>query len=211
MIRVNLLQTRARPPRLQQIDIKSTFGTDSPHVPIAPYLAIRALAVKEEELNRYKRSLEHVNSELVRTNHALSILACRIKEGRQELMKEIAVTIASRILPAIDEIAQCRRPESLMLQLDVVRVLVKGLLPDSMESASIIPVLSRGEMRVAIMIKNDLKTSDIARLLYVSEDTVKTHRRNIRKKLGIRNCGTNLSSALKLKMGNTSDCFYDAG
>ena len=157
MIRVNLLQAGARPPRLQQIDNKSTFGSDSSRVPIPPYLAIRTLAVKEEELNRSKRSLEHVNSELVRTNHALSVLASRIKEGRQELMKEIAVTIASRILPAIDEIAQCRRPESLMLQLDVVRVLVKGLLPDSIESASIIPVLSRGEMRVAIMIKNDLR------------------------------------------------------
>jgi DNA-binding CsgD family transcriptional regulator len=210
MIRVNLLQAGSRPPRLQQIDNKSMFGSDSSRVPIPRDLAIRTLALKEEELNRSKMNLEHVNRELVRTNHALSVLASRIKEGRQELMKEIAVTIASRILPAIDEIAQCRRPESLMLQLDVVRVLVKGLLPHSTESSSIIPALSRGEMRVAIMIKNDLKTSDIARLLYVSEDTVKTHRRNIRKKLGIRNCEINLSSALKLKMGNTADCFNDA-
>jgi DNA-binding CsgD family transcriptional regulator len=210
MIRVNLLEAGARHSRLQQTDIKSTFRSDSPQVPISPDWAIRTLALREKELNHYKVNLERVNSELVHTSHALSTLARRIQEVRQELMKEIAAAIASRILPAIDEIARCKRPESLMQQLDVVRILVKGLLSDTMEGSSIIPVLSQGEMRVAIMIKNGLKTSAIARLLYISQDTVKTHRRNIRKKIGIRNCGANLSSTLKVKMGDTSDNFNEA-
>jgi DNA-binding CsgD family transcriptional regulator len=57
------------------------------------------------------------------------------------------------------------------------------------------------ELRVAVMIKGGFGSEDIARLLYLSPHTVKTHRRSIRKKLGIRNSKINLSSFLKFKLG----------
>ena len=54
---------------------------------------------------------------------------------------------------------------------------------------------------MAVMIKGGFGSEDIARLLHLSPHTVKTHRRSIRKKLGIRNSKNDLSSYLKFKLG----------
>jgi len=83
-----------------------------------------------------------------------------------------------------------------------VKIILKRLLPDYENDPSAIPVLSKQELRVAIMIRNGCKTPDIARVLRVSHYTVNTHRRTIRKKLGMRK-GEDLPSALKLKFGES--------
>jgi DNA-binding CsgD family transcriptional regulator len=57
--------------------------------------------------------------------------------------------------------------------------------------------LTPAEVRVATMIKNDLESQKIADKLFVSLHTVKTHRRNIRKKLNIKNAQINLANYLK--------------
>ena len=46
-------------------------------------------------------------------------------------------------------------------------------------------VLSAAEMRVAHLIKNGATTEKIAAHLHISENTVRTHRKNIRRKLKI--------------------------
>ena len=56
------------------------------------------------------------------------------------------------------------------------------------------------EMRVAVMVKNDLTSQKIANMLYISLHTVKTHRKNIWKKLNIQNSTVNLAFYLKSKM-----------
>jgi DNA-binding NarL/FixJ family response regulator len=57
--------------------------------------------------------------------------------------------------------------------------------------------LSASEARVALMIKAGMKNADIAAQLYISPETVKTHRKNIRKKLGLQGSGTNLHAYLQ--------------
>ena len=67
---------------------------------------------------------------------------------------------------------------------------LKNTYPPSIE---IIPS-SSSELRIASMIKNGLTSQEIADLLHISLDTVKTHRRGIRKKLNLNNSNINLSS-----------------
>jgi DNA-binding CsgD family transcriptional regulator len=57
---------------------------------------------------------------------------------------------------------------------------------------SVIPALSAREMRLAVMIKNGMSSEEIASSLHISPETVKTHRRNIRKKLGLIGRGDQL-------------------
>jgi DNA-binding CsgD family transcriptional regulator len=57
---------------------------------------------------------------------------------------------------------------------------------------SVIPALSAREMRIAVMIKNGMTSEEIASYLHISPETVKTHRRNIRKKLGLIGRGDQL-------------------
>jgi DNA-binding NarL/FixJ family response regulator len=55
-------------------------------------------------------------------------------------------------------------------------------------------------MKVATLIKDGKTTPQIATTLFVSQDTVKTHRRSIRRKLGLRNASINLKNYLRLKL-----------
>ena len=48
-------------------------------------------------------------------------------------------------------------------------------------------ILSKRESEVLLHIADELTTSEIGDKLYVSKNTVETHRRNILHKLGVRN------------------------
>jgi DNA-binding NarL/FixJ family response regulator len=61
--------------------------------------------------------------------------------------------------------------------------------------------LSFREMQIAMMIKNDTTNAEIATRLHISLETVRTHRRNIRKKLGIMGTKTRLNAYLWVAEG----------
>ena len=73
------------------------------------------------------------------------------------------------------------------------------LLADLSAEPQIANVLSTTEFRVAALIKNGLTTDEIANHMYVSPCTVKSHRRNIRKKLDLNHSNHNLKSFLQSK------------
>jgi DNA-binding CsgD family transcriptional regulator len=64
--------------------------------------------------------------------------------------------------------------------------------------------MSFRELRVALMIGNDMTTEEIAAQLCISPETVKTHRRNIRKKLGIAGTKHQLNNYLRSLEGVTT-------
>jgi DNA-binding CsgD family transcriptional regulator len=188
-----------------QLNCVSPSYTDNQIGATAGMDVVQELASKEAELHRCRSDLEKIKIELLYSNYALSTLAKNLREKQRNLVKEVTVNIAHRVLPAIDEIAQSKIPENVKHQLNMVRLLVNNIVPISQGSGeAAITVLSKAELRVANMIKNGLKTSDIARLLCVSELTVKTHRKNIRKKLKINSLAMNLSSTLKHILADSS-------
>lgn len=163
------------------------------------------LEQKQKELMWLKLDLEKTNKELVQTNTALSVLARNIDKKRDGTEKKIAQAISTHIIPLVEELQSDKISENSRAKLEVLTTYLKDLTPDAAsDDHNIIVALSSMELRVAVMIKNGFSSEDIARLLYISPHTVKTHRRNIRRKLNIKNPGTNLSSFLKLKLGRVS-------
>ncbi|KPA11985.1 Signal transduction response regulator, receiver region domain protein [Candidatus Magnetomorum sp. HK-1] len=57
--------------------------------------------------------------------------------------------------------------------------------------------LTKTELKIASMIKEDLSTKEIATLMDISTSTIETHRKNIRKKIGLKNKHINLADYLK--------------
>lgn len=163
--------------------------------------AARQLEDKQKELSEHKLHIERVNKELIQTNTALSVLARNIDRKRDELEKKIARIVSSQILPIIDELRGDRVPGKSLAKLDVLAAYLDDLTPGASKGHDVIVSLSPMELRVAVMINSGFGSEDIARLLHLSPHTVKTHRRSIRKKLGIRNSKINLSSYLKFKLG----------
>ena len=57
--------------------------------------------------------------------------------------------------------------------------------------------LTPGEIAIGTMIRNGLSTKEIAQLRCISPATVRRHRENIRRKLGLRNRKANLATYLQ--------------
>jgi DNA-binding CsgD family transcriptional regulator len=63
-------------------------------------------------------------------------------------------------------------------------------------------LLSQKEIKIATMIKNGMSSKEISSLMNISLETVKSHRKHIRKKLNISNKKYKLSSYLVSVLGN---------
>ena len=59
--------------------------------------------------------------------------------------------------------------------------------------------LSFTELKIASLVKNGITTEEIARQLHIAETTVRTHRKNIRKKLNINNAQYSLRNFLNAR------------
>ena len=164
----------------------------------------KKLEEKQKDLMLHKADLERANKELVQTNTALTVLARNIDKKKDELESKIAKSVGSRIAPLIEEIKNDKIPDKSRAKLDILAEYLNHLTPKVAKGHEIIVSLSSMETRIAAMIGNGYSSDQIARLLFISPHTVKTHRRNIRRKLKINNSKINLASYLKLKLGKIS-------
>jgi DNA-binding CsgD family transcriptional regulator len=138
--------------------------------------------------------------QLMETNNALSVLARNIDYKGEETQKQTARIINSKILPIIERIQESIDFSKHWTEFDLLKAYLKGLTSHSTNEPAAISMLTTAELRIASMIKNGFNNAEIARQLFVSLNTVKTHRRNIRRKLTIRNTKINLASYLRAKM-----------
>ncbi|MBW2366734.1 MAG: PAS domain S-box protein [Deltaproteobacteria bacterium] len=159
-----------------------------------------ALQRKQRELISQQTELEAVNTRLLETNKAVSILAGSIEKKKAEVEKKISLAISSKILPLLNELQQESLQPRIEAQLHVVAMYLTDLTIDSQATADLVANLTTNEIKIASMIKAGLTTPKIASQLNLSPLTVKTHRKNIRKKLGLKNKSTNLLSYLQTKI-----------
>lgn len=155
------------------------------------------LKVYIEELKLQKEELSRVSRELWETNNALTVLARNIDKTRQEAELRVAQTIRGKVLPLINHLKKEQMMERYRLDLDILISHLEDLSAAEEKQLKISTALSPTELKVASLIKNGLSNQKISAELYISIDTVKSHRRNIRKKLHIQNKKTNLCSFLK--------------
>ena len=162
---------------------------------------VKELDRSYKELEQLKIEGEKINSELMETNNAVSILARNINNHRLETGKTFAATINSKIMPIVENLRQTDKLDELQSGLDVLDAHLKTLAKELTGEMETLAKLTPSEVKIATMIKNGLKNREIAEKFYISLQTVKTHRRNIRKKLNIQTPGTSLAYYLKSIMG----------
>ncbi|MGV7224760.1 MAG: PAS domain S-box protein [Nitrospinales bacterium] len=159
----------------------------------------------EAELIREQIKLENRvkerTKELVETNQALSVLARNIDQKRERGQEKTLRTVNSKIMPIVEQFQENKAFAKHQTEIDVLKAYLNELTADSKDEPGVIFILSNAELRVATMIKNGFSSPEIARLLSVSQDTVKTHRKNIRRKLSINNSKINLTTYLRAKLG----------
>ena len=163
----------------------------------------RALQTQKAQLAYWdeKMKLQDANRQLMETNKALSILASNIERTRKDTEATIERKIRVSILPIIDKLQQGREPShpdqrDLKLLMDLVTDLTSNL--DVKQALS--TALTSTEHRIALLISNRLTTNEIAKHMHISAETVKSHRKNIRNKLGLKNSTHNLGAYVKSRL-----------
>lgn len=167
------------------------------------YDTLKKMEQKEKDLVKHKSDLQKLNKEMIETNRALSVLARNIDKNKEIFEEKIYETITVKILPIIKDLKRNSRLKQYMADLDVLENNLNSLFTAS-NHLEIIHSLTYQEMRVAALIKRGLTSEKISKMLYISEHTVKTHRKKIRKKLKIKNSNINLTSYLKSNMPSVS-------
>ena len=164
----------------------------------------QSLERSQADLLDHKERLEKLTRKLMQTNQALTILAQNIAREKEESERRIVLKTRSLIIPIIEGLQgekNLKRYEvELVMLVSHLEDLTSGLATDIEIATS----LSFSELRIASLIKNGLTTEEIANHLHISPSTVKTHRKHIRKKLGISNQRYNLRNYLESRMRKRS-------
>lgn len=162
---------------------------------------------KDNEINRlraevieFRKRYDNLTARMMENSRALSVLARNLEESRLDGERRIVQYVNSIVAPIIDRLENKANPTNLeqdiLLSLRDLQALKVG---DGKEN-SLTHVLTESELRIATLIKNGLTNDDIATRLNISSHTVRTHRRNIRKKLDLNKSGQNLRTYLKNRM-----------
>jgi len=153
---------------------------------------LNELQRSQGELQAHAAHLEQLNTELRETHHAMLVLARNAERARQDTEERLITHLRSLVLPLIEDMREDERLLPYESNLTLVVNAVQEALAGLATHLEAVPALSAREMRIALMIKNGLISEEIAAYLHISPETVKTHRRNIRKKLGLIGSGDQL-------------------
>ena len=137
---------------------------------------------------------EALTEEIKEANHAVLVLARNIEQARRDAEAHLMMRIRSLLLPLIRSLRQERGMARYVAQLDTVLEFIEENKESLATHASLVTTLSASELRIALMIKDGLTSDEIARRLHISSETVKSHRKNIRKKLGLRGSAERLQA-----------------
>jgi len=163
---------------------------------------LKELERNHSELLAQKKRLEHLNSRLLETNKAFSALARSMDFEREEMEKRVAAKVRSVIMPSINRLRQDPNLTQYGSELDILVSILSELASDMATSGgNIAMALSNTELRIASLIKGGFSTEEIAEQLFISPSTVRTHRKNIRRKLSLNSSSYSLKSFLLSKTG----------
>jgi len=132
-----------------------------------------------------KLRLETLNGQLLDTNRALSVFAQNIERERTEIETAIVVKLKNLLVPVISMMKCDQNVQGYESSFDLLITQIEDLASGFCMDSNFETALSSTEMRIAYLIKYGISTEEIARQLHISENTVRTHRKNIRRKLNI--------------------------
>jgi DNA-binding CsgD family transcriptional regulator len=151
----------------------------------------------ESELRQAHLELEREHKALQEVNIALRSVMSRLEEDKRSIQANILSNIRKILMPMVFELELevSGRQRSLVTLLrqnlqDIASPFLTELTQDHTS-------LSPTEITICAMIRNGMSTKEIARLRCISAATVRRHRENIRRKLGLRNRKVNLVSYLQ--------------
>jgi DNA-binding NarL/FixJ family response regulator len=148
-------------------------------------------------LKETEKNLRIHAAELQESNTALKVLLKQRDRDRKEFENNILSNIKHLIMPYMEKLKKNRKMSD---ELDYLRIIDSNLReivsPFSSKLSFKHLNFTPKEIMISDLIKDGKQDKDMMELLNISLDTVKAHRKNIRKKLGINNKKINLRTKL---------------
>jgi len=160
----------------------------------------------EKELRKYREDLESMVAErtseledktrnLQEVNTTLNVLLQKREEDRKILEENLVANISSLVLPYIGGIRRNNLDAQQQLCLEAIEKNLSGIVSPLLKNIQQFELTPR-EIQIVSLIKDGKTTKEIASALGIGEGSIDTHRKNIRKKMGLsRSC--NLQSHLR--------------
>jgi len=153
-------------------------------------------------LEERTRELGAKSREVEEANIALKVLLRQMGREKRLLEEQILRNFQETVQPYLQALARSALDERQRACLKRIESHTDAIVsPISQRLAHGLHGLTSGETRVAQLIMEGRRTKEIAALLHLSAKTIESHRRNIRRKLGIRRSKTNLRALLMARAG----------
>jgi DNA-binding NarL/FixJ family response regulator len=146
---------------------------------------VEDLRQSEGELLRQRVELERLNERLIETHEAFLSLARSVEMERRDAGRKTLDVLTTTVIPVLKRLHAEEGLQPHRLELELVLKSLEGVASGACGEGGAAQQLSVTELRVASLIKSGLSTEQIAEMLLITPHTVRTHRRNIRKKLKI--------------------------
>ncbi len=157
---------------------------------------ITARRKAEERLRESEEKLRVRSQELEELNSALKVLLQQRERDQKEIEEKVHSNVKQLVLPYIEKLKKRKFGEDIAY-LNIIETNLQGLISSLATTTSgKLHRLTPQELLVANLIKDGRQDKDISEMLTSSINTIKAHRRNIRKKLGLTKGKANLRTFL---------------
>jgi len=162
-------------------------------------------------LREAHRAIQREHQALQEANIALRTVLSRLEEEKQGIKASVAANIQKVIMPIVFEleleVSGRQRSYVTLLRRSLQELTSPFLTQIAKDHVQLTPV----EIAISTMIRNGLSTKEIAQLRCISPATVRRHRENVRRKLGLRNRKANLATFLQSSIAHVPAHTPDTG
>lgn len=166
------------------------------------------LAALEKKLEAVTRALYGTEQDLAKArkdasevNEAAKLLISKITEQRKELQQSIAHNLGLTVHPLLDHLKTTALSQAQFHLVDTLDFNLKQIAARfGVDFADRRFRLSPREIQICRMIRNGKDSREIAEAFGLARQTIVVHRKNIRKKLGLKSNKQNLATYLKEHM-----------
>jgi PAS domain S-box-containing protein len=144
-----------------------------------------------------ENALEIQANELAEVNSALRVLLKQRQDDRAELEEKVLFNVKDQVAPYLEKMKKSGLNATQMTYLTIIESNLDDIIsPFSRRLSYKYLNLTSAEIQVANLIKQGKTTKEIAEFLNLSTRTIESHRKNIRRKTGIKNRKESLRTRL---------------
>ena len=171
--------------------------SDGPVRVVVSHEEITALKLAEEALRESEAALQDKQESLEETNIAMGVLLKKRDEDKKNIEDNVLTNVKELIAPIFKKIKKTKLDDQQKTFLSIIESNLNEIISPFTRRMSLKYLnLTPAEIKIANLIRHGSPTKEIAELLNLSPRTVETHRKNIRRKIGLEGQRANLRSHL---------------